>query len=154
MPSAWISYQISDGAAAVVLASRSKADALSIPVLGRFVSMADAAQSPAWFTTSPALAFSKAIHSAGIRKNDVDFVEINEAFAVVKIVNESILGLDPSRVNAHGGAIALGHPIGCSGARIIVTLMNVLRVQNGQVGAAAICNGGGGASAMILAKEG
>lgn len=115
--------------------------------------MADAAQQPAWFTTSPAIALSKAIEMAGISQSNIDFVEINEAFALVKMVNENILGLDHARVNVHGGAIALGHPIGCSGARIVVTLMNVLRVQGGQLGAATICNGGGGASAIIMAKE-
>lgn len=145
--------QISDGAAALILARRSKAHELSLPILGRIVSMADAAQDPKWFTTSPALAFRRALERSGLEQSQIDFVEINEAFAVVDIVNEKLLDLDPSRVNVHGGAIALGHPIGCSGARILGTLINVLRVNEAEIGLATICNGGGGASAIIIARE-
>lgn len=145
--------QISDGAAVLILARRSKARELSLPILGRIVSMADSAQDPKWFTTSPSLAFQRVLGLARLVQTDIDFVEINEAFAVVDIVNERLLGLDSSRVNVHGGAIALGHPIGCSGARILGTLLNVLRVNHRQFGLATICNGGGGASAIIVARE-
>ncbi|GMH35067.1 hypothetical protein BSKO_02935 [Bryopsis sp. KO-2023] len=147
------SSQISDGAAAVVLARRSKAAELNLPILGRIVSMADAAQEPKWFTTSPSLAYNKALDLAGMTGDEIDYVEINQAFAVVDLVNQGMLGLDSERVNVLGGAIALGHPIGCSGARLVVTLMNVLRVNEGRYGAAAICNGGGGASAVVIERE-
>src|SRR5690606_38996486 len=115
-------------------------------------SYADADQEPKWFTTSPAKALPKALDKAGISKENVDFFEFNEAFSVVGIANSKILGLDASKVNVNGGAVSLGHPLGCSGARIIVTLLNVLEQNNGKIGAAAICNGGGGASAIVIER--
>lgn len=143
---------INDGAAAVVLMSKEKADALGIKPLAKILSYADAEQAPEWFTTSPSLAVPKAIDKAGIKIGDVDFFELNEAFSVVGIVNTQKMKLDASKVNVNGGAVSLGHPLGCSGARIIVTLINVLRQNNGKIGAAGICNGGGGASAMVIER--
>eukprot|EP00803_Ostreobium_quekettii_P006547 evm.model.scf_589.6 EVM.evm.TU.scf_589.6 scf_589:30137-41793(+) len=144
--------QISDGAAAVVLASQSRAEEMGAAVLARVLSVADAAQEPKWFTTTPALAVAKVVERGGLTMADVDYFEINEAFAVVELVNRGILGLDSERVNAFGGAVAVGHPIGCSGARILVTLVNVLRRRGGRFGVAAICNGGGGASAVLVER--
>jgi acetyl-CoA C-acetyltransferase len=141
---------MNDGAAAVVLMSSTKADELGIKPLAIIRSYADAEQAPEWFTTTPSLAVPKAVAKAGLQMNDIDFVELNEAFSVVGIVNIRKMNLDASKVNVHGGAVSLGHPLGCSGARIIVTLINVLKQNNGKLGAAGICNGGGGASAMII----
>lgn len=141
---------MNDGAAAVVLMSKEKADALGIKPLAIIRSYADAEQAPEWFTTTPSLAVPKAVAKAGLTMKDIDFVEINEAFSVVGLVNIQKMGLDASKVNVHGGAVSLGHPLGCSGARIIVTLLNVLKQHQGKIGAAGICNGGGGASAMVI----
>jgi len=141
---------MNDGAAALVLMSREKADALKIQPIARVVSYADAEQAPQWFTTTPSLAVPKAVAKAGLKMEDIDYWELNEAFAVVGIENTRRMKLDPARVNVHGGAVSLGHPLGCSGARIIVTLVNVLKSNNAKYGAAGICNGGGGASAMVI----
>lgn len=143
---------INDGAAAVVLMSEEKALSLGLKPLAYIRSYADAAQEPKWFTTTPSKAIPKALEKAGLTLNDVDYFEFNEAFAVVGLVNAKILGLDDSKVNVNGGAVSLGHPLGCSGVRIIVTLLNVLEQKNAKIGAAAICNGGGGASAIIIEK--
>jgi len=141
---------MNDGAAAVVLMSKERAEALGIKPLAIIRSYADAEQAPEWFTTTPSLAVPKALQKAGVAMNEVDFVEINEAFSVVSLVNIQKMGLDAAKVNVHGGAVSLGHPLGCSGARIIVTLINVLKQHNGKIGVAGICNGGGGASAMVV----
>ncbi|KAL9230019.1 hypothetical protein vseg_005420 [Gypsophila vaccaria] len=141
---------ISDGAAALVLVSGEKAKKLRLQVIARIRGFADAAQAPEWFTTAPALAIPKAISAAGLETSQVDFYEINEAFSVVALANQKLLALDPEKVNVHGGAVSLGHPLGCSGARILVTLLGVLRQKNGRIGVAGICNGGGGASALVL----
>ena len=141
---------MNDGAAALVLMSKEKADELNIKPLAIIESYADAEQAPEWFTTSPSLAVPKALNKIGLTTNDVDFFELNEAFSVVGIVNCNKMNLAPEKVNVHGGAVSLGHPLGCSGARIIVTLINVLQQNNGKRGAAGICNGGGGASAMVI----
>ncbi len=143
---------INDGAAALVLMSEEKALSLGLKPLAHIRSYADAAQEPKWFTTSPSKAIPKALERAGLTINDVDYFEFNEAFAVVGLANIKILGLNDSKVNVNGGAVSLGHPLGCSGARIIVTLLNVLEQNNGKIGAAAICNGGGGASAIVIEK--
>lgn len=143
---------INDGAAALVLMSEEKAQALGLKPLAYIKSYADAAQEPKWFTTAPAKALPKALDKAGISLADVDFFEFNEAFAVVGLANAKILGLDNNKVNVNGGAVSLGHPLGCSGARIIVTLINVLEQNNAKIGAAAICNGGGGASAIVIER--
>jgi acetyl-CoA C-acetyltransferase len=139
-----------DGAAAVVLMSKEKADAFGIKPLAIIKSYADAEQAPEWFTTTPSLALPKAVAKAGLQMSDLDFVELNEAFSVVGIANTQKMKLDPAKVNVHGGAVSLGHPLGCSGARIIVTLINVLKQHGGKIGGASICNGGGGASAMVI----
>jgi acetyl-CoA C-acetyltransferase len=141
---------MNDGAAALVLMSSEKADELGIKPLAIIRSYADAEQDPTWFTTTPSIALPKAVKKAGLEMNEVDFVELNEAFSVVGIVNSKNMQLDPAKVNVHGGAVSLGHPLGCSGARIIVTLINVLKQNKGKIGAAGICNGGGGASAMVI----
>ena len=143
---------INDGASAIILMSKEKADALGLKPLAKIRGFADAAQDPMWFTTTPSIAIPKAMKHAGVDKTDVDFYEINEAFAAVAIANNMKLDLDPSKVNVHGGAVALGHPLGASGARIMATLINVLKQQNGTIGVAGICNGGGGASAIVLEK--
>ncbi|UUV20745.1 thiolase family protein [Paenimyroides aestuarii] len=143
---------INDGAAAVVLMSEEKANELGLKPLAYIKGFADAAQEPKWFTTAPAKALPKALDKAGVAINDVDFFEFNEAFSVVGIANTNILELDPAKVNVNGGAVSLGHPLGCSGARIVVTLLNILEQNNGKIGAAAICNGGGGASAIVIEK--
>ena len=143
---------INDGAAAIILMSEEKAIALGLKPLAYIKGYADAAQEPKWFTTSPAKALPKALEKAGIAISDVDYFEFNEAFAVVGLANSRILGLDDSNVNVNGGAVSLGHPLGCSGVRIIVTLINVLEQNNGTIGAAAICNGGGGASAIVIER--
>lgn len=146
------SSTINDGAAAMVLMSEAKAKELGLEILAYVKSYADAAQEPVWFTTAPAKALPKALDKAGISLDDVDYFEFNEAFAVVGLANMKILGLDDSNVNVNGGAVSLGHPLGCSGARIMVTLLNVLKQNNAKIGAAAICNGGGGASAMVIER--
>jgi acetyl-CoA C-acetyltransferase len=143
---------INDGAAAVVLMSEEKALAMGLKPLAYIKSYADAAQEPKWFTTAPAKALPKALNKAGLSVSDVDFFEFNEAFSVVGLANAKILGLSNDKVNVNGGAVSLGHPLGCSGARIVVTLINVLNQNNAKIGAAAICNGGGGASAIIIEK--
>lgn len=143
---------INDGAAALVLMSEEKAQALGLKPLAYIKSYADAAQEPKWFTTAPAKALPKALDKAGISIADVDYFEFNEAFAVVGLANAKILGLDNHKINVNGGAVSLGHPLGCSGARIIVTLINVLEQNNAKIGAAAICNGGGGASAIVIER--
>ncbi|PZO27957.1 MAG: acetyl-CoA C-acetyltransferase [Flavobacteriaceae bacterium] len=143
---------INDGAGAVVLMSEEKAKALGLKPLAYIKSYADAAQEPKWFTTSPAKALPKALDKAGIAINDVDFFEFNEAFSVVGLANAKILGLDNNKVNVNGGAVSLGHPLGCSGVRIIITLLNVLEQNDAKIGAAAICNGGGGASAIVIER--
>jgi acetyl-CoA C-acetyltransferase len=141
---------MNDGAAALVLMSKEKADAMGIKPLAVIRSYADAEQAPEWFTTTPSLAVPKAVAKAGLQMSDIDFTELNEAFSVVGIANIQKMKLDPAKVNVHGGAVSLGHPLGCSGARIIVTLIHVLKQHNGKIGAAGICNGGGGASAMVI----
>jgi acetyl-CoA C-acetyltransferase len=141
---------LNDGASALVLASKEALEKYSLKPLAKIVSYADAAQAPEWFTTAPSKAIPIALSKAGMTTADVDFWELNEAFSVVGIANTKLLGLDPSRVDVHGGAVAIGHPLGNSGSRIIVTLINVLRQHNGKIGGAGICNGGGGASAMII----
>lgn len=143
---------INDGAAALVLMSEEKANELGLKPLAYIKGYADAEQEPKWFTTAPSIALPKALKKAGITKDDVDFFEFNEAFSVVGLANSKILGLDAAKVNVNGGAVSLGHPLGASGARIIVTLLNVLEQNNAKIGAAAICNGGGGASAIVLEK--
>ncbi|MFV8282275.1 acetyl-CoA C-acyltransferase [Christiangramia marina] len=144
---------INDGAGAVVLMSREKADELGLKPLATIKSFADAATEPKWFTTAPSKALPKAIEKAGISLDDVDFFEFNEAFAVVGLANMKILGLSDKNTNVNGGAVSLGHPLGCSGVRILITLLNVLEQNNGKIGAAAICNGGGGASAMVIERH-
>lgn len=144
---------INDGAAAVVMMSLEKANTLGLKPLSTVLSYADAAQEPELFTVAPAKALPKALKKANIQIDDVDYFEFNEAFSVVGLANMKILGLDSAKVNVHGGAVSLGHPLGCSGARIVVTLINVLEQNNGTLGAAAICNGGGGASALILKRN-
>lgn len=141
---------LNDGASALVLMSKEKMDELGLKPLAKIVSYADAAQEPEWFTTAPSKALPIALEKAGLQLSDIDFFEFNEAFSVVGLANNKILGLDSSKVNVNGGAVALGHPLGSSGARIIVTLINVLKQNNGKYGAAAICNGGGGASAIVI----
>lgn len=143
---------INDGAAALVLMSEEKAQSLGIKPLAYIKSYADAAQEPKWFTTAPAKALPKALDKAGMSISDVDYFEFNEAFSVVGLANAKILGLENDKVNVNGGAVSLGHPLGCSGARIIVTLINVLEQNNAKIGAAAICNGGGGASAIVIER--
>lgn len=141
---------ISDGAAALVLVSGDKALELGLQVIARIRGYADAAQAPELFTTAPALAIPKAIESAGLEASQIDYYEINEAFSVVALANQKLLGLDSEKVNVHGGAVSLGHPLGCSGARILVTLLGVLKQKKGKYGVGAICNGGGGASSLVL----
>ena len=141
---------LNDGAAALILMSAEKAIELGLNPLAKIKSFADAAHEPKWFTTAPAKAVPLALDKAGITTTDVDFFELNEAFSVVGLANIQKLGLEPDKVNVNGGAVSLGHPLGCSGARIIVTLINVLKQNNGKIGAAGICNGGGGASAMVI----
>ena len=143
---------INDGAAAVILMSEEKAISLGLKPLAYIKSYADAAQEPKWFTTAPAKALPKALDKAGLTLSDVDFFEFNEAFSVVGLANAQILGLPNDKINVNGGAVSLGHPLGCSGARIVVTLINVLQQNSAKIGAAAICNGGGGASAIVIEK--
>jgi acetyl-CoA C-acetyltransferase len=141
---------MNDGAAALLLMSKTKATALGLKPIAIIKGFADAEQDPRLFTTSPALALPKALRKAGIEKEAISYFEFNEAFSVVGLVNTSLLNLDPTKVNVHGGAVSLGHPLGCSGARILVTLIHILQKNKAQYGAAAICNGGGGASAMVI----
>nr|AQT03467.1 acetyl-CoA acetyltransferase [Ginkgo biloba] len=141
---------ISDGAAAIVLMSGEKALELGVKVIAKVAGYADAAQAPEHFTTAPSIAIPKSISKAGLEALQIDYYEINEAFSVVALANQKILGLKPETVNVHGGAVSLGHPLGCSGARILVTLLGVLRERNGKYGVAGVCNGGGGASAVVL----
>ncbi len=143
---------INDGAAAVILMSKEKAQALGIKPLARILGFADAAQDPMWFTTTPSIAIPRALKAAGVDKKDVGYYEINEAFSAVAIANNIKLGLDPTKVNVNGGAVALGHPLGASGARITMTLASVLKQNNATIGVAAICNGGGGASAIVIER--
>jgi acetyl-CoA C-acetyltransferase len=143
---------MNDGAAAVVLMSGEKMKSLGLKPLAKIISFADAEQDPKWFTTSPSLALPKALRKANLTIDAIDYFEFNEAFSVVGIVNTHLLKIDSTKVNVNGGAVALGHPLGCSGARIIVTLLNILQQRNAKLGAAAICNGGGGASAMIIER--
>ena len=143
---------MNDGAAALVLMSREKAEELGLKPIAIIRSYADAEQAPEWFTTTPSIAVPLAVKKAGLKMEDIGYWELNEAFAVVGIENTRRMKLDPSKVNVHGGAVALGHPLGASGARIIVTLINVLKQNKGKYGAAGICNGGGGASAMVIEK--
>jgi acetyl-CoA C-acetyltransferase len=141
---------INDGASALILASKEAVDKYGLKPLAKIVSYADSAQAPEWFTTAPSLAIPKALEKANLKISDVDFWELNQAFSVVGIANTKILGLDPSKVDVNGGAVALGHPLGNSGSRIVVTLINVLKQNAGKLGGAGICNGGGGASAIII----
>lgn len=141
---------MNDGAAALVLMSKEKATELGLQPIAKILSFADAEQAPEWFTTTPSIAVPKAIAKAGLQMEDISFWELNEAFSVVGIENSRRMKLDPATVNVNGGAVSIGHPLGCSGARIIVTLINVLKQRNGKYGAAGICNGGGGASAMVI----
>jgi acetyl-CoA C-acetyltransferase len=141
---------MNDGAAAVILMSKEKADALGIKPIAKIRSFADAAQEPEWFTTAPAKAVPIALEKAGLTMEEVDFFELNEAFAVVCLVNNRIMNIPEEKVNVQGGAISIGHPLGTSGARIVVTLINVLQSNGGKIGAAGICNGGGGAGAMVI----
>jgi acetyl-CoA C-acetyltransferase len=143
---------MNDGAAALVLMSKEKADELNIQPLAIIKSYADAEQAPEWFTTTPSIALPKAVEKAGLKLTDINYFELNEAFSVVGIANIQKMGLDAFKVNVHGGAVSIGHPLGCSGARIIVTLINVLKQNNAKLGAAGICNGGGGASAMVIER--
>jgi acetyl-CoA C-acetyltransferase len=143
---------MNDGAAALVLMTEEKAKELGVNPIAYINGYADAEQEPQWFTTTPSIAIPKAISKAGLTIDQIDYFELNEAFSVVGIENSRRLQLDPSRVNVHGGAVSLGHPLGCSGARIIVTLLNILKVKNARYGAAGICNGGGGASAMVIER--
>ncbi|HRU61574.1 MAG TPA: acetyl-CoA C-acyltransferase [Bacteroidia bacterium] len=142
--------KLNDGAAALVLMSKEKADQLGIRPIAKIRSYADAQQAPEWFTTAPAKALPRAIEKAGLKPEQIEYYEINEAFSVVAIANNQLMKLDPARVNVFGGAVSLGHPLGASGARIVVTLISVLRQRGAKIGAAGICNGGGGASAMVI----
>ncbi len=146
------SSTINDGAAALVLVSKQKVDELNLQPIAKIRGFADAAREPLWFTTAPSLAIPKAMERAGVAKTDVDLFEINEAFSTVAIANNQLLELDPAQVNVFGGAVALGHPLGCSGARIVTTLINALRQHDKSIGVAGICNGGGGASALVLER--
>ncbi len=141
---------MNDGAAALVLMSKEKMEALGLTPIAKIRGYADAEQAPEWFTTTPSLALPKAAAKAGLTLADLEFVELNEAFSVVGIVNTQKMNLDPARVNVNGGAVSLGHPLGCSGARIIVSLIHILKQNNAKIGGAGICNGGGGASAIVV----
>ncbi len=144
--------KLNDGASALVLMSGDKVKELGLTPLAQIIGFADAAQAPEWFTTTPAIAINKALKMAGVEINDVDFFELNEAFSVVGLVNIEILKLDPKKVNVYGGAVALGHPLGSSGSRIVATLTTVLKNEGGKIGVTGICNGGGGASAIVIKK--
>lgn len=144
------SSPINDGAAAVVLVSEAKVKELNLKPIAKILGWGDAEQTPVNFTTSPALAIPKALKRAGVSQDQIDAFEINEAFSVVSLANIKLLGLSEDKVNIHGGAVAIGHPLGCSGARIVTTLLGVLKAKGGKLGCAGICNGGGGASALVL----
>ena len=144
---------INDGAGAVVLMSKAKAQELGLEILCTIKGFADAAQEPKWFTTAPAKALPKALAKAGVSQDEIDYFEFNEAFSVVGLANMKILGLSDEKTNVNGGAVSLGHPLGCSGVRILITLINVLKQNNAKLGAAAICDGGGGASAMVIERN-
>ena len=144
---------INDGGAALIITTRQKAEALGVKPLAKIVSYADAAHEPEWFTTVPAKAIGKALKKAGLTLKDMDFFELNEAFSVVGLVNIELMNIDPNKCNIYGGAVSIGHPLGVSGARIIMALINALKRNNGKYGAAGICNGGGGAGAMIIENE-
>lgn len=141
---------MNDGAAALVLMSKEKADELGLKPIAKIISYADAEQAPEKFTTTPSVAVPKAVKKAGLKMSDIDYYELNEAFSVVGVANIKLMNLEPAKVNVNGGAVSLGHPLGASGARIIITLINVLKQNGGKYGAAGICNGGGGASAMVI----
>jgi acetyl-CoA C-acetyltransferase len=141
---------INDGAAALVLMSKEKMTAMGLKPIARIIGYADAEQAPDKFTTAPAIAVPKAVEKAGLKMSDINFFELNEAFSVVALANMKLMNIDASKINVNGGAVALGHPLGASGARIIVTLINVLKQNNAKYGAAGICNGGGGASAIVI----
>lgn len=141
---------MNDGAAALILMSKEKAESLGLKPIAKIKSYADAEQAPEWFTTSPSLAVPKAVAKAGLQMSDIGYFELNEAFSVVGLANIKLMNLDAAKVNVNGGAVSLGHPLGASGARILVTLINVLKQNNAKYGAAGICNGGGGASAMVI----
>jgi acetyl-CoA C-acetyltransferase len=141
---------LNDGASALILASEEAVQKYGLQPIAKIVSYADAAQEPEWFTTAPSLAIPKALEKAGLTTADIDFWELNQAFSVVGLANIKILGLDPAKVDVNGGAVALGHPLGNSGSRVIVTLLNVLKQNGAKRGAVGICNGGGGASAMVV----
>lgn len=141
---------MNDGAAALVLMSKEKAEALGLKPLAKIKGYADAEQAPEWFTTTPSVAVPKAVEKAGLNMNDINYFELNEAFSVVGLANIKLMNLDASKVNVNGGAVSLGHPLGASGARVIVTLINVLKQNNAKYGAAGICNGGGGATALVI----
>lgn len=143
---------MNDGASALVLMSKEKADALGIKPLAKIIGYADAEQAPEWFTTTPSIAVPKAVAKAGLKMEDIEYFELNEAFSVVGIVNMQKMNLDPERVNVNGGAVSLGHPLGSSGSRILVTLINVLNQKNAKYGAVGICNGGGGASSVVIER--
>lgn len=143
---------LNDGAAALVLVSKAKVEELGLKPLARVRGYGDAQQAPEWFTTAPAQAIPAALAHAGVRADEVDFYEINEAFSVVSLANNKLLGLDDATVNVNGGAVSLGHPLGASGARIVVTLLSVLAQNQGRIGVAGICNGGGGASALVVER--
>ena len=141
---------LNDGASALVLMSKEKAEELGLAPIAKLIGYGDAAHEPEWFTTAPSIAVPVALKKAGLEVSDIDYWELNQAFSVVGIYNTKALGLDPTKVDVNGGAVALGHPLGNSGSRIIVTLINVLKQNSGKYGAAGICNGGGGASAMVI----
>jgi acetyl-CoA C-acetyltransferase len=143
---------LNDGAAALILMSKEKAEKLGLKPLAKIIGYADAEQAPEWFTTTPSKAIPAAVQKAGLKMSDIEYFEINEAFSVVSIANNQLMKLDPAKVNINGGAVAIGHPLGCSGARIVVTLLNVLKQQNARYGAAGICNGGGGGSALVIER--
>ena len=143
---------LNDGAAALLMVSKEMLEKYSLKPLAKILSFADAAQAPEWFTTAPSKAIPKALQLAGLTLGDIDFFELNEAYAAVALANMQILDLDPQKVNVYGGAVAMGHPLGVSGARIICTLISVLQQEGGRYGVAAICNGGGGASAMVIER--
>src|SRR5246127_4153118 len=143
---------LNDGAAALILMSKEKAEKLGLKPLAKIIGYADAEQAPEWFTTTPSKAIPAAVQKAGLKMSDIEYFEINEAFSVVSIANNKLMNLDPAKVNINGGAVAIGHPLGCSGARIVVTLLSVLKQQNAKYGAAGICNGGGGGSALVIER--
>jgi acetyl-CoA C-acetyltransferase len=143
---------MNDGASALVLISKEKMEELGLKPLAKIISYADAEQAPEWFTTSPSLAVPKAVSKAGLTMDQIDFIELNEAFSVVSLINMGKMNLDPAKVNVNGGAVSMGHPLGSSGSRILVSLISILNQNNGKYGAVGICNGGGGASSIIIER--